>query len=120
MLLAVALQNCLKLLAMQMGILANVHRLQILRSGSRCMQVIRSLDELVTDIEDTGASMTDQHPYGSNSIVADGTDRAVLGRSEQQQQQHLRSSMPDAVADVSRQLSEKFDLHDSFVGVMSV
>lgn len=111
---------------MQNGMLANVHGLNILRHESTCMQVIRSLDELVTGIEDTGASITEQHPCIAAPIcmVADGNDRAVLHRSEQQpqhqQQQHSRLSMPDIVADVSRQLSEKFDLHDSFLGLISM
>ena len=98
-----------------------MHWLTTLRSGSACMQVIRSLDEMVTDIEHKGASMTDRHPCIADSVVADGADRAVLHRfqQQQQQQQHLQL-MPDVVADVSRQLSEKFDLHDSFVGLMSM
>ena len=88
------------------------------------MQVIRSLDEMVTDIEHKGTSMTDRHPCIADSVVADGADRAVLHRfqqqqQQQQQQQHLQL-MPDVVADVSRQLSEKFDLHDSFVGLKSM
>lgn len=95
-------------------------QMDIETSGSVRMQVIRSLDELVTDIEDTGASITDQCPCIADPIVADldGTDEAVLHRPEQQQ--HSESSLPDVMAEVSKQLSEKFDLHDSFVGVMSI
>lgn len=87
------------------------------------MQVIRSLDELVTDIEDTGANITAQDPSSANPSVADLD--GMLHQPEQQphqqqQQQHLGFSLPDVMADMSRQLSEKFDLHDSFVGLMSM
>ena len=89
------------------------------------MQVIRSLDELVTDIEDTGANITDQDPCSANPTVADldgmlHQPEQQPHQQQQQQQQHLGSSLPDVMADMSRQLSEKFDLHDSFVGLMSM
>lgn len=66
--------------------------------------MIRSLDELVTDIEDTSAHTTDQQAYMAAPVMAGLCSRAVSKESEQQQSQ---LSMADVVADVSRQLSEK-------------
>lgn len=74
------------------------------------MQVIRSLDELVSDIEDTSV-VTNKHPMLTHG-------RAVMRQAGQQQQQQLsQPSVTDVVAAVARQLSEKFDLHDSFASL---
>lgn len=85
--------------------------------------MIKSLDELVTDIEDTSAITTDQHSRVANNTaaLADDSDRAMMYQFEQklQQQQHCSLSM-SLVADVSRQLSENFDLHDSLIGMTAL
>lgn len=92
-----------------------------------CMQVIRSLDELVSDFEETSAVTTDQHRQFAHPVFAHA--RAVLHQSEQQQQQwqqqqwqqqHSQVSVTDVVAAVSRQLSEKFDLHDTLAGLAAM
>ena len=83
------------------------------------MQVIRSLDELVSDIEETSAVTTDHRSCFAHPMFAH--NRTVLHQSEEQQQrqqqQYSQVSVLDVVAAVSRQLSEKFDLHDSVAGL---
>ena len=78
------------------------------------MQVIRSLDELVTDIEDTSAVTADRRSHIAHPIMSYSPVGDALHQSEQQQQ-HSHPSMTDVIADVSRQLSMKFDLHDNLV-----
>ena len=85
--------------------------------------MIKSLDELVTDIEDTSAITTDQHSRIANNTTADESDRALMYQFEQklqQQQQQQCSLSMSLVADVSRQLSENFDLHDSLIGITAL
>lgn len=83
--------------------------------------MIKSLDELVTDIEDTSAITTDQHSRTANNTTADDLGRAVMHQFEQKlQQQQQCSLLMSLVADVSRQLSENFDLHDSLIGMTAL
>ena len=71
------------------------------------MQVIKNLDELVSDIEDTRA-----HPYGPGGL----TRHAVQHKLSSKQQHHTpQQSVQDVLADVARQLSAKCDLHDSLL-----
>ena len=67
-------------------------------------QVIRNLDELVSDIEDTRA-----HPHGSGGL----THHIVQDNSSCKQHHAPQQSVQDVLADVARQLSAKCDLHDS-------
>ena len=67
------------------------------------MQVIRNLDELVSDIEDTR-----EHPNGAGGL----THHAMQDDFSCKQHHAPQQSVQEVLADVARQLSAKCDLHD--------
>ena len=77
--------------------------------------MIKSLDELVTDIEDTCAHTEDVHQHCQIVHAAAACEAGVCmsdKQQQQQQQQPSQLSIGNIMADVSRQLRERFDLHD--------
>ena len=80
------------------------------------MQVIKSLDELVTEIEDNTAHTPKEPLHVVQSTLTASHDTHQASHQQEQEQQ---SQLPvvDVVAKLSRQLSERFDLHDAFPGV---
>lgn len=76
--------------------------------------MIKSLDELVTDIEDTSAYTQGVHQQSHLAQPAMAGQHSKIGlyESDKQKQQQSQPSIDNIMADVSRQLSERFDLHD--------
>lgn len=72
------------------------------------------MDELVSDIEDTRAHPIDDHSqmrrafHGGTQIMS-GLQPDAMAQSH--------SCISDVLEDVTRQLSMKFDLHDTWCGV---
>ncbi|DBB01948.1 TPA: hypothetical protein ACH3X1_000537 [Trebouxia sp. C0004] len=91
---------------------------EVLRGQQQIMgnlsQVIRSLDELVSDIEDTQAHPTDDQSHMHE--VSHGGTQIVAGQNANATTQS-HSCINDVLEDVARQLSMKFDLHDTWCGV---
>ena len=78
------------------------------------MQVIRSLDELVSDIEDTRAHPASQFIRMPDPLT---TPSIHYGLAKQQRGQsgQAQPSVSKVLADVAQQLSLNCDLHDTLI-----
>ncbi len=72
------------------------------------------MDELVSDIEDTQAYQIDDHSQMRKAFH--GGAKLVSGQHPDATTQS-HSCINDVLEDVTRQLSMKFDLHDTWYGV---